>query len=147
MVEVRRSVTQSMLTPSSPKLSRARVLMACVWMPAGESQRRLLKVAVNVFALLTFQSTFGRKSRWLPVRGTEPERLLRKLSVPVTCAADRPLPTASEPERWFVAVGAVAPKKGQKTWLPVGVAVVTTAPPGAVSPQGSARVRESRERK
>ena len=41
-VEVRRSVIQSISTRSSPKLSRARVLVAWVWTPLGESQRRRL---------------------------------------------------------------------------------------------------------
>ena len=60
MVEFSRIFTESMVTKSSPKLSLARVLVAWVWMPAGDLQRRRLYDAVKVFLSLRFQSSSAR---------------------------------------------------------------------------------------
>ena len=84
--------------------------------------------------LLMFQSTFGRKSLWSPLRGTSPEMLFRKLSVLVTCAVVKPLPVASEPVR----VGLVVPANAGQ------VVKLIAAPAAAVSAQVSARFRKSK---
>src|SRR5438270_2440837 len=42
IVEAKRRFSESRFTKSLPKLLRAKVLVGCVWMPFGETQRRRL---------------------------------------------------------------------------------------------------------
>src|SRR4249919_94894 len=67
-------------TKSSPKLLVPNVLVAWVWMPAGEAQRMRLKVNDARFFWLMFQSTLGKMMNCSPSRGVEPVMLTRPLN-------------------------------------------------------------------
>src|ERR1043165_569902 len=71
---------QVSFTKSLPKLLVPKVLVAWVWMPAGEAQRMRLKVNDAWFFWLMFQSTLGKMMNCSPSRGVGPSMLTRPLN-------------------------------------------------------------------
>src|SRR5690349_16288741 len=74
------AMPQVSFTKSLPKLLVPNVLVACVWMPAGEAQRIRLKVNDARFFWLMFQSTLGKMMNCSPSRGVGPVMLTRPLN-------------------------------------------------------------------
>src|SRR5712691_12672498 len=82
---------QVVFTKSFPKLLVPKVLVDCVWMPAGEDQRMRLKVNAAWCLGVICQSTLGNQMFCSPVRGTGPSmvfKAVRSVSQSVPACAE-----------------------------------------------------------